>query len=209
MLPTSDKLLHAVITNSKRMMNDRGFTEIEEEIDDSSHSFIESHCYERVRRRDGRSVSVLLIIETKEVMSKNDMNEYNEDLRSLFANTSYMYCVYVHKRDSITVAQKHAIQTLVKLVLPEGSPSFQYFTHKSFYINITLHCLQPQFRCLTEQQLTSDSTVFRKENRRLLPKLSWNDPIRRYYNYAENAIIQITKDGHSTGQYVTYRIVVK
>lgn len=209
---SNDETLQRVTSNCKQMMMDRTFTEVNEDSDESelfSTTHLKAYQYRRMRRRNSQIVHVLLCIEQCDIVSKEDTENRNQDLHYLLASAdvTYAYCVYVHKAQSIKQSQIAVIEAIAAEAM-DNTPSFQYFPYCFFYMNIVRNELQPTFVCLSSTALQqSRECILREENRQHLPKLLWNDPVRRYYNYPLGAIIQIIRDGESSIQTISYRIV--
>lgn len=185
------------------MLLDRGFSEVQPAAEDEQdcelwESPLLAYFYERVRRRNGQRVRVLLLIEKKQCKEKVELDDRNEQLRYLFTDSDYTYCVYVHTADSLKPIQRRLIETAVGR---EGC--MQYFAHRFFYINITRHHLQPLFKPITD----SSHPVMQEKDK--LPKLLWDFPIRRYYNYSVGTVVQIIRHGQSTIQQTSYRVVTR
>lgn len=199
--PKDPYILEQVVKHSREMLCDRDFIEVQPAPEDEQEcelweSPLLAYFYRRVRRRNGQVVRVLLLIERQQCKEKAQLDERNEQLRYLFTDSDYTYCVYVHASNSLKPIQRRLIETAAGM---EGC--IQYFPYCFFYINITRHQLQPLFT-----PITNSSHPALKE-RQKLPKLLWEDPIRRYYNYKAGTVVQVVRHGRSTIQQISYRVV--
>lgn len=208
LLPTEDEIYSTVVENAKLMMIDRGFMELANNNIDDDLDFLDEYLhyvlYARTRS-NGAHVVVALIIEKKECVKKANMDDYVTEFNQIFQERRLNYCVYVHTKEKLSEPQKRTVQ---RLFPKEHTPSIQFFSYSSFYISIPRHELQPLFFRMSESSVEKNPLT-RNNGKCDLPKMKWDDPIRRHYNYPADVVIIIIREGDSVIRKVSYRLVIK
>jgi DNA-directed RNA polymerase I, II, and III subunit RPABC1 len=90
-----------------------------------------------------------------------------------------------------------------------NSPSFEHvaiFKASELLFNIVRHDIQPKFELMNEDEII---TLLERYNIKptKLPKLKYDDPVRKYYGYLPGNIIRITRFNYNTGNPISYRLV--
>ena len=74
----------------------------------------------------------------------------------------------------------------------------QFFSIAELLNNVSQHALQPAFRRLATAETVAILDKF-STTKAQLPKLRWQDPIRRYYDYAKEDLIEIKRRRAAAG----------
>lgn len=84
----------------------------------------------------------------------------------------------------------------------------EVFLEKELIINVLDHVLQPKFEILNKdekKQLLEEYKLYKKQ----LPRMTETDPVARYYNMKPGDIFRIIRNSLTTGNSITYRIIIK
>lgn len=83
----------------------------------------------------------------------------------------------------------------------------EIFTESELLCNPTRNINVPQHRRLSVEEVESLKKCLNLKDISILPKISSNDPIARYYKFKKGNLIEIKKRSETTGQAVCYRFV--
>jgi DNA-directed RNA polymerase subunit H (RpoH/RPB5) len=84
----------------------------------------------------------------------------------------------------------------------------EVFQEIELMINILEHDLQPKFRLLNKQEYDEYFKTFDNKKREM-PRIIDSDPIARYFGAKIGDIFEITRPSVTTGEAISYRIVVQ
>ena len=84
----------------------------------------------------------------------------------------------------------------------------EVFFSNELLMNIIDHDFQPRFEILTEAEIENFFKSYQL-NKNYIPKMVSIDPIARYYNLKEGAIVRIIRPSITSGYSSFYRIVIK
>lgn len=87
-------------------------------------------------------------------------------------------------------------------------PNTEIFLERELLINIIDHVSQPKFILLSEDE-TKEVLEAYHAKRRDIPKILLADPIVCYYNAKPGQLFRIIRPSDTTGDAVTYRLVIK
>jgi len=130
-------------------------------------------------------VHVTFILESK-------MNiRHTTDLITLLKNANLTHAIVIHNEG--------ATPSTLKLINDSDSVDIELFHVNELQFNITKHELQPRFRKLNpEERVTIRNTIDVSK----FPKITRVDAIRKFYNFTQGDLIEITTD-----DIIRYRIV--
>ena len=87
-------------------------------------------------------------------------------------------------------------------------PNTEIFLERELLINLVDHVSQPKFKVLSEEEAKSVLDSYHAK-RRDIPKILVGDPVSRYYNVRHGQMFRIIRPSETSGEAVTYRIVIK
>lgn len=102
-------------------------------------------------------------------------------------------------KHSIIVYRKNITAQTKKTINHCDDLDIELFNEEDLQFNITKHCLQPQFKLLTDVEAENFKTKFGIK----IPIIRLDDPISCFYHYRKGNIIKIIRKNG----YITYRIV--
>lgn len=204
---TEEELQSIVLQNAHLMMRDRGYGL--RETTAGKGECVEARVYGRQQQQ------VLVVMEKKDVEEKKEYETRCEELFTLFSTERhYRYCVYIHRRPSLTLKQIYTLFQTIKNQMPDTwqLPAFQRFSRSFFYSSVPRHMLQPHFHVLSNTQfakIRGCTEEVAAQEKWKQARMKWSDPIRRYYNYSHGTLLLVVRDGECTLQSVRFRIVIK
>ncbi len=150
----------------------------------------------------GDNLEININYETKSIAIKIVYNNVNtiKDSNDI-ENFLDKYSKY-HKILVITSLSKKAYKQLMEYPLTE------VFIELEQMVNILEYELQPKFRLFTKTEVEEYFKTFNNKKREM-PRMLDSDPVARYFNAKQGDILEITRPSVTTGEAVSYRIVVQ
>jgi DNA-directed RNA polymerase subunit H (RpoH/RPB5) len=87
-------------------------------------------------------------------------------------------------------------------------PLTEVFQEIELMVNVLEHDLQPKFRLLTKSEVDEYFKTFENKKREM-PRIVDSDPVARYFGAKIGDIFEIIRPSVTTGESITYRIVVQ
>lgn len=87
-------------------------------------------------------------------------------------------------------------------------PNTEVFLERELLINLIDHVSQPKFIVLSEEEIKAVLEKYHAR-RREIPKILISDPVSRYYNVKTGQMFRIIRPSETSGEAVTYRLVVR
>jgi DNA-directed RNA polymerase subunit H (RpoH/RPB5) len=107
-----------------------------------------------------------------------------------------------HKFIVITSLSKKAFKQF------DEYPLTEVFQEIELMVNVLEHDLQPKFRLLTKSEVDEYFKTFENKKREM-PRIVDSDPVARYFGAKIGDIFEIIRPSVTTGESITYRIVVQ
>jgi DNA-directed RNA polymerases I, II, and III subunit RPABC1 len=194
------KKMFKVRKNLIKMLEDRGYTELEQQVD-SFEAFKEIY-----KNRDQLNViaknpdSTDLIFVEFSNDEKIGLKHIEEFGTRLYTNSIKNGILIIG--GSVTSLSKQGVAALA-----ESKIYVEIFEEKELIVNITEHELVPKHVILNnaeKQELLSKYKL--KENQ--LPKILLSDPVSKYLGLKRAQIVKIVRPSETAGKYITYRIAI-
>jgi len=87
-------------------------------------------------------------------------------------------------------------------------PLTEVFQEIELMVNVLEHDLQPKFRLLTKSEVDEYFKTYENKKREM-PRIVDSDPVARYFGAKIGDIFEIIRPSVTTGESITYRIVVQ
>jgi DNA-directed RNA polymerase I, II, and III subunit RPABC1 len=149
----------------KKMLLDRGFTDIEESKENFS-----------LFGKDSDGNKILTSICNEDKVSIQSI----KDFISIMNKDGYHYCIIIY-RDSVTSSAKKSLEIM--------EYNIELFNINELQLNITEHRLVPKHEKPTKEEIE----FLDKNYKGKLPIILTTDPISRYYHYKRGEYIKITR----------------
>lgn len=184
------------------MMKDRGYNISKHIKDIPFELFIETIADDNLEilfEKDDKSKLVVYFFTEIKSISKKNFKSICDKLISKYEDDNLNIILIFPSKPSSSI-KKEIVNT------PKYF-NIQLYELKHLIINITKHKLQPKFRVLTDDNIKEicSSLSIPKEQ---FPKILTTDPISRYYGVKRGQVFEIKRKSMSSGEFVTYRIVV-
>ncbi|KAL9234603.1 hypothetical protein vseg_009457 [Gypsophila vaccaria] len=197
--------LYRVRKTIMQMLNDRGYSVTDDEINMTRHQFDELYGVNRNKEN-------LLIC-------KEMRNNSSEKICVFFvASDSAKLTGTAHVRRCMETMMSKSVFRAILVVMTKLSsyaaksfseyPRFiiEVFHESELVVNVLDHMFVPKHQVLTDEEKKELLDKYRVKDTQL-PRMLTTDPVTRYFGLQRGKIVKIIRPSETAGKYVTYRIV--
>jgi len=198
--------LFRVRKTALKMLVDRGFIVVKEELDQTLDSFKNQYGTDS-KMRDNLTITVPRVNDPNSKMMVffgNSQKLGVEELRGFGGRmeaNSAKHAVIIYPGNPTS-----RLLDVINKTNSDGKLNYQIFSEKELLVNITEHILVPQHIPLTPEQVKELLKRYKLKSSQL-PRIQVSDPIARYYGLARGQVVKIIRQSETAGKYVTYRTV--
>jgi DNA-directed RNA polymerase I, II, and III subunit RPABC1 len=176
------------------MLSDRGYDMSNYVEYDEFVIMYEENNYDIIDK--DKKIIVTFYKDTK-AFTKKDLEIVVQNAKEKCENENINIIIILKDKYTVTI-EKELVNPLYKNV--------EIFLFKNLTFNITKHDDMPKHILLTDDEIKDLFDKY-KMTKSQVPKVSYNDPIAKYYGTKPGNMFKIIRQSNNAGEYITYRYV--